>query len=497
MAGIRKQAITSSILVYIGILIGVVNMYFFVRNGSFTADQYGLTRLFFDVGQVVFVLASLGSIPVLYKFYPYYKDNLEDKDNDLLTRTLIISLIGFLLITLAGFVFEPLVVRKFSGRSKLFVDYYHWVFPFAFGLLFFSILEGYAWVLHKTVLSNFLKETALRLATTVFILLYYFNVISFQHFIWLFSSLYLIIAVILFIYLARKGMLHFSFKKSRVTKKFQKKMFGMQSLIFGGYIITTIGQTIDGILIASLKGLALTGVYTFAQYVATLIQVPQRSIQSISTGILVREWKEKNFTEISRIYSRSCINMLLLAIFIFGNIWLNAAHGLKVVNIQEDYTAALQAIFIIGITRMIDAGTGVNGTIIGTSNKWKFEFFSGVTMLAIRIPLAYYFVKNYGIIGSAYAELISLTVYNFIRFEFIRRKFNMQPFTIKTVYSIISGIAAFLVPYFLFGAIAGWAGILLRSFIFSTLLIALVYIFSLTPDAKQLWQVLRNRIIRK
>ena len=494
MAGIRKQAITSSILVYIGILIGVFNMYFFVRNGSFTADQYGLTRLFFDVGQNVFVLASLGSIPVLYKFYPYYKDNLADKENDLLTRTLIISVIGFIVVTLAGIVFEPLVVRKFSERSKLFVDYYHWVFPFAFGLLFFSILEGYAWVLHKTVLSNFLKETALRLVTTIFILLYYFKFITFQHFMWLFSFLYLIIAIILFIYLIQTGHLHLHFKKSRVTKKFRKKMLGMQSLIFGGYIITTIGQTIDGIIIASLKGLTLTGVYTFAQYVATLIQVPQRSIQSISTGILVREWKEKNFAEINRIYARSCINMLLLAIFICGNIWLNVREGMKVTNIQSDFTQGISAIFIIGISRMIDAGTGVNGTIIGTSNKWKFEFFSGVIMLAIRIPLAYYFVKTFGIIGSAYAELISLSIYNFIRFEFIRRKFGMQPFSFKTVYSILLGIISFLIPYFLFSSIPGWPGILIRSAVFSLILIAAIFTFKLTPDAMQLLQTVRKRL---
>ncbi len=494
MAGIRKQAITSSILVYIGVLIGVFNMYFFVKNGSFTADQYGLTRLFFDVGQNIFVLASLGAIPVLYKFYPYYKDNLEDKNNDLLARTLIISLAGFVLVTIAGIVFEPLVVRKFSERSVLFVDYYHWVFPFAFGMLFFSILEAYAWVLHKTVLSNFLKETALRIVTSVFILLYYFKLISFEHFMWLFSSLYLIIAVILLVYLSRTGRLHFTFTTSRVSKKFRKKMRGMQALIFGGICITTIGQTIDGILIASLKGLTLTGVYTFAQYVATLIQVPQRGIQSISTGILVREWKEKNFAEINRIYARSCINMLLLAIFVFGNIWLNAEEGMKAINIQGAYSAGIQAIFIIGITRIIDAGTGVNGTIIGTSNKWKFEFFSGVVMLAIRIPLAYYFVKTYGIIGSAYAELISLTVYNFIRFEFIRRKFNMQPFTLKTLYSIVLGVLAFFAAYLLFNAVAGWTGILLRSLVFSVLMVAGIFAFNLTPDAIQLWQVLKKRL---
>ena len=76
MSGIRKQTIQSSIIVYFGFVVGALNMYLYSKNGSFTTDQFGLTRLFFDFAQNIFAFASLGTIPVLYKFYPYYKDNL-------------------------------------------------------------------------------------------------------------------------------------------------------------------------------------------------------------------------------------------------------------------------------------------------------------------------------------------------------------------------------------------------------------------------------------
>src|SRR5881398_3565260 len=131
MAGIRKQTIQSSIIVYFGFLVGAFNMYFYSKNGSFNADQFGLTRLFIDFAQNIFAFASLGTIPVLYKFYPYYKDNLPDKKNDLLTCVFVASIIGFLLITLAGIVFQPYVVRKFSERSPLFLDFYYLVYPFS------------------------------------------------------------------------------------------------------------------------------------------------------------------------------------------------------------------------------------------------------------------------------------------------------------------------------------------------------------------------------
>ena len=87
MGSIRKQTIISSILVYIGFLIGAVNIYLYTKNGSFTLQQYGLTKIFFDFGQNMYTFASLGVIPVIYKFYPYYKDNLEDHKIDLIIIT--------------------------------------------------------------------------------------------------------------------------------------------------------------------------------------------------------------------------------------------------------------------------------------------------------------------------------------------------------------------------------------------------------------------------
>ena len=125
--------------------------------------------MFNDVAQNFYVFASLGLVPVLCKFYPYYKDNLPDKENDLLGRSFVKALMGFILVAIASFIFEPLVIRKFSARSALFVEYYFWVLPYAFGLLFFSLLEGYAWAITKNSVAKLFKETGIRLFTTLFI----------------------------------------------------------------------------------------------------------------------------------------------------------------------------------------------------------------------------------------------------------------------------------------------------------------------------------------
>ena len=505
MGSIRKQTIISSVLVYIGFFIGFINNYFytaktpfgFYKTGNiFTPDQYAITRIFFDFAQIMFAFGSLGVIPIIYKFYPYYKDNLPEKRIDLLSWALLASFIGFILVLLGGWYFEPLFVRKFYENSKLVVDYYFWLFPFAMGMLFFSVIESFCWAVQKSIISNFLKETGLRILTSVLIMLFYFHVISFRYFVYFFSFQYLIVFLVLLGYMYKTGHLYFSFSISSVTRKFWKKIVSMQMLIFGGTVIAAVAATIDSLIIASIKGLAATGVFVFAQYAANLIQIPQRSIQAISAGVLARAWKDKDYKEIHRIYQRSCINLLLMSLFIFGNIWLNVKDGMLVLTIQKEYAEGLGVLFILGMVRIIDAGTGLNAMVINTSTFWRFDFYSGVTLLAFRLPLTYYLIKNYGIIGSAFAELTAYSIYNFIRFEFLRRKFSMQPFTLKTLYSLILGISAYCLCFFLMQDIHGWLGIILRGGIFSLIMIAGVFYLKLTPDAGQLYDNFLKRVKR-
>jgi len=493
MGSIRKQTIISSVLIYIGFLIGFVNQYLYTMDGSFTVEQFGLTRIFFDFAQNMMAFGALGVVPVIYKFYPYYKDNLEANKIDLMSWAMITALIGFIIIIASGFAFQPYFVKKFLDRSPLIVTYYYWMFPFAMGMLFFSVIEGFSWALQLSVVSNFLKETVFRVLTSVLIGLFYFKLIGFETFIYLFAFQYLVIFLFLLIYLIRTGNLHFNFRISRVTKKFWKKILSMQALLYGGTLIASVAATIDSFIIAGFLGLKAVGIFVFAQYVANVLQVPQRSIQAVSSSFLARAWKDKDYKEISRIYSRSCINLLLMSLFLFGNIWLNVEQGIHVLNIQKEYLDGLSVIFVLSLVRIIDAGTGLNAMVINTSTSWRFDFISGVVLIGLRLPLTYYLIKNYGILGSAIAELIAYGTYNFIRYEFLRRKFNMQPFSLKTIYALLLGLAAYGVCYLAFNHLSGWTSIILNGTVFSLIMISGVFYFKLTPDAMQLYEVVKNK----
>lgn len=496
MGQIRRQAILSSVSSYIGFLVGAINTYLFVRagSGSFTTAQYGLTRAFTDIGQMMYAFGSLGVPYILYKFLPYYKDHLAKKDNDLLAWVLALVTLGFGCVLAAGWAFEPLIIRKYSAQSALFVFYYRWAFPFGLGFLYFSILEAYAVALKHSVYSTFLREGAVRVFVSILILPFVFHWISFDTFIKIFSLQYVCTTITLWVYLSKRHLTHLTFHQSKVTRRLKKKMMSMLSLVYGGVIIQIVAQSLDGLLIMGFKGLAYTGVYAFLVYVANVIQVPQRSVQYVAIPHLSKAWKDKDMGTINRIYHRTLINLLVISSLLFCLIMLCYETAIPVFHIKAEYATWFSALFLLGVARVIDSGTGVNSHIIGTSTYWKFEFFTGVIFLALRIPLNVLLIKHYGILGSAIADLISMVVYNAIRWAFLAIKFKMQPFNYKSGLTLLYAAGTYAIVWWSCASLSGWTSLFVKCILFCAIYGAAVLLSKLTPDAIQVWEGIKKKL---
>ncbi|MBL7743871.1 MAG: lipopolysaccharide biosynthesis protein [Chitinophagaceae bacterium] len=495
MSTIRKQSIISSFIIYIGFAIGMLNIYFFTKEGLFTEDQYGLTTIFIAIASMMMAFAVLGMPSYIFKFYPYYKDHLPVRKIDMLTWALLISTAGFILVMIAGLILKHLIIRKFGEHSPLLLNYYYWIFPMGFGLTIYSVLEVYAWNFNKAAFTSYLREVQWRLFTTVLIVLFTFNLIKdFDLFIKLYAFTYPGIAIIIFIYLIVTKKVHFTFTISKVSRRYLKQIIKLCSFVYAGNLIFTTSQVFDSIVIASLGGLDKAGIFGLAQIMTSVIQAPQRGIVAASISHLSRAWKEKDMELLQRVYQRSSINLLIFACGIFILIALNYREAIITFGLKESFLLGFNAFLILGITRIIDLGTGMNAQIIATSTWWKFELVSGVILLAFMLPLTYFLTKEYGIIGPAFANLVSITIYNAIRIIFLWKKFRLFPFTIQSVYAILLAAVCYAVCYFLFRHIQGLTGLVLRSLAFIILYGTGVISMKLSPDVKPVWQTICKRL---
>jgi O-antigen/teichoic acid export membrane protein len=301
------------------------------------------------------------------------------------------------------------------------------------------------------------------------------------------------VAASLFVYLLWKGKLNISFTISRVTKKFYKKIASFASLIYFGGLVYMIAQFIETLVIMSVIGTAAAGIFALASVITGLIQAPQRGAIAAALPVLSKAWKDKDHAKINLIYQRSGINLLIASLGVFLIIWLSYEDAINVFHLKPAYHQSKWIFFFIGLAKIVDLGTGVNSQIIATSIHWRFEFISGMILLSLAIPLNYFLVKEFGIIGAAYAYLISFSIYNAVRIIFLKRKFNMQPFSIKTAYAIVLAFTSYALCYYLFLNLEGFVGIVIKSLFFLILYGGSVIYFNLSPDVLPVWKTIQRK----
>jgi O-antigen/teichoic acid export membrane protein len=451
MGIIQKQGIKSSYFIFLGFLIGAINLLVLFPM-FFSKNDQGLVRAMIDIGATLSVFCTLGTLPVVYKFYPFYNHYLGTNKNELPFITLIINLLGFGILLLIGWNNKDFIIRKL-GKSPSLGYYFSYIYPYTFFLLIFYWLEAFAWGLHKGVTTNFLRETVIRLLTTILIILFGVHWIDLTQFIGLFSCIYLLPMLYLLYNLIQSGEWSISnIKMSGVTKRLKGRMVSFALFVFAGQFFNLLARTNDTFMIVGLKGLSDASIFAIATYVSAILEIPQRSLTSISIPILAKSWKEKDFANIKHIYHKSVSNLLTVGLLLFGLIWLNIQNLVAFLNWISHkqgggYDALVNLAFIMGLAKLIDLATGVNAQIIGTSNYWKFDFFTNVMFVIVSIPLNFYLIKHYDLTGLAYSNLIAYTLYNSVRFGFLYKKFNLQPYSWKHGLFLIISIGLMLLVH--------------------------------------------------
>jgi O-antigen/teichoic acid export membrane protein len=255
--------------------------------------------------------------------------------------------------------------------------------------------------------------------------------------------------VILFFILRRTGEFNFISTISPATKRLKGKMMNFGLFHFGAQFLNLLSKTAETFILSSksARGLEDVAVFTIAYYTVMLMDIPQRSITSISVPVLSEAWKNKDLKKISSIYTKSVNNLLLIGLGMFALIWLNMYN--LAAYLGKDYAGIESILLFIGIGKLIDLGTGANSQIIATSNYWKVDFTTNVVYTLIALPLNYFLIAHFGLMGAAYAFLISMIVYNSMRFGFLWFKFGLQPFSVKNLLAVLITVSCTAIVYYI------------------------------------------------
>lgn len=481
---IQRQSIVSTLVIFLGFGFGALNL-IFLQPKILTTEQWGLTRVIAEAAVLLANFATLGSIPVNAKFFPFYKRYLPKDKIDLPALTATVFIAGLILTLSLLFMFKPWVIQIFGKNNALFGSYYYTLFFFLIFQGCYIFFELFAWFAGRTILSNTLKELLFRVLTTVALLLLALRLIDFDGFMLFFGFLYLPLVLLLVYFIRKNHGFPVHFKISRVTHRLRKKMVSLGAFVF----LTTLSQiafiVCDTLFLAGIYNLQKAGIYAVAQYFSQVLEVPIRSMQSSSIPLISEYWRAKNMVGLQSVYRKSCLNLLIAGMGLGGLILINL-HNIERF-FPAEYAIMTLPIAILVVSRWINLGTGLNAIIIQLSTFWRFDFFSTLTYSLLGIPLNFILITHYGMVGAALANVIAMFIYNGIRFLFLYWKFGLQPFTTKNLWVLLGG-AAIILGVFLVPALPNlFVDGLLRSAVFVVAFVFLVVRFHLSEEVDWLW----------
>ncbi len=480
MGVIIKQSIRASIFSYLGAIIGYVNV-LWLYPYFLEANQIGLLGLIQSSAYLLATFGQVGMGSTLVKFFPEYKN-----EKGFMGLILLISNLGFMgLITLC-LVFQTNIISYFSSESALFIEYFQLALIVTYLLVLFQVLEAYCRSILEIGIPTFLRDICLRTLTTLAIILYGFQFISFHWLIWSLALIYGLTSLILLLYLKWKKGLQLSTDFSFITKSQLKSMlnFGFYTLLGAGG--TQIILQIDRIMVSGSLGLTDTGIYTIAFFIGTVIELPKRAIAQLSMSLLSQNFKAGDMKAVKKLYAQTSINQFIIGALLLLGIWSNLDNVYHFVPNGEIYQKGFYVVLFIGLGKLSDMLFGANGEIIVMSKYYRFNVIAVLSLALLTIVFNQWLIPTYGIEGAALASLLAMTLFNISKYLFVWVKLGMQPFTYKTLVLVIIIGATYwlqgLVPAFEFALL----DLVVRSVLITAVFMTPLYFLKVSEEVNQL-----------
>jgi len=478
MGVVARQGILNSIFIYAGIVLGYLNLMLLFTN-FMTPEQLGLTRVLLALSMLGYQFSALGLVQTILRYFPFFK-NKENGHNGFLFNVVLVSLVGSALVFSLMYIFQENIENIYSDKSPLFSDNFNFLYPLSGFILLFFVFDTYARSLLKTVVSEFLIEIFQKLITTVLLFAYYFQQIDFNTFLvwWVLS--YAIIDGILIGYLVWLKEFNLKPNFSFLDKKKVKEISSYSLMSLMSHASQMIVARIDIILIGYLLGLEKAGIYSIAYLIANAIGVPGKAIGRIAAPLVAQAWKENDRKKINSLYHKTALNQFIASGFIFLGISLNLDSIFQVM--QKEYATGFWVVIFMGLGKLVDMATGINGRILATSIYYRFDLFFNLLLVAVVIITDLILIPQFGIAGAAFASLIAIVFFNFSRIGFLYSKYKMNPFNGQFLKVLVLGGITFAAVYFIPVLENFILDTIVRSLIISIVFLSGVYFLKISED---------------
>ena len=423
MGIIKKQGIANTALVYIGTLIGAVSL-LFIQPVYLTKDELGLTRLVLSFATVLSSLLSFGISSVTVRYLPRLFDQ-ERGHRGFFGFVLLYLGISVSLGLLFLLLMKGTILDFYGDGAHLFSDNFRFVILLSVSYSFVLGFNSYCMALLRSVFPTFLNDIVVRLLFVAIILAHFAGWLDLQQFLLAFCLIYTAQAVVLLVYTLVVDRPSFVPDLGHMRRE-----IGLGSILRYGAIITFTSinsvslKYLDSIFVGGIS-LGHVAVYSVAAFIGLIIELPLGALERIANPAIAHAMAAKDMENIRTVYHRSARLLLILGGWTFIMVVLNVHDLLQL--LPPGYSDGWQVAVVIAFGALINMATGINFPILVNSDRYIYGSVFLIALVAITFVGNLLLIPRIGMMGAAITACIGNVVYNGLKFEFIRRRFGMQP----------------------------------------------------------------------
>ncbi|HLG35235.1 MAG TPA: polysaccharide biosynthesis C-terminal domain-containing protein, partial [Bacteroidia bacterium] len=238
---------------------------------------------------------------------------------------------------------------------------------------------------------------------------------------------------------------------------------------------------LDVVMLGKFVPLSLVGIYAISAFIPTVIEAPLGALEKIGIASISQAWVKNDMKVIREIYFKSSKYLFLLGGLLFLGINLNIDSLFKLMP-NADFALGKNVVLIISIGTLINMATGINDSIIYTSEKYVYGTWMLIALFVIAVVNNLIFIPKFGIEGAALATALSAFIFNSMKYVFIWKFFHLQPLGKNTFLIFMNILLCWAAVYFIPHIQNEVADIIMRSLIITLIFGALTYLMKIVPE---------------
>jgi len=299
------------------------------------------------------------------------------------------------------------------------------------------------------VVPKLVREVGVRLGLLIIYILYGTNIITLDGLVLGFCITYLLAMLVDLIYLFTLGKISLKPDFKFLTKPLVKDFLFYTCFLILAAIAGSITPLLNTFFVSAKLGLSFTGVFAIANYIATVIEIPNRSLNAIAQPNLAEAIKNKDAAAATKLCQSVTLHLLLSSTLIFFFIWINIDLLFSILPNGEEYAAGKWVVFVLGLARLSNSAFSISNNALSYSRYYYFSLVFTVILTASAIVLNLLLIPKMGMVGAAMSTLLAYLFYYILLLIMTRWKLNLSFLTLNHLKVLVIGITFFVGDYLL------------------------------------------------